>query len=54
MTQRIVDTKAKCPKCKSTDLLLIEEWEGHTITWEQIEGNISISSKWLQIWKIEN
>ena len=36
----VVKTKAKCPKCGSTDLQITEVWEGHTITWEQIDGKM--------------
>jgi hypothetical protein len=36
--ENIVNSKVKCPRCKSGNLSLIEVWEGHTITWEQIDG----------------
>lgn len=36
--QQIVQSKAKCPKCKSNYLLLIEVWDGHEITWAQEDG----------------
>lgn len=35
---RIVESKAKCPKCKSNTLSLNEIWKDHTITWEQEDG----------------
>ena len=38
--EKKVETTVKCPKCKSTDLLLIEIWSGHTITWEQKQNVI--------------
>lgn len=38
MENSIVKTKCKCPKCKSDDLIFMEVWEGHTITWECISG----------------
>jgi predicted Zn-ribbon and HTH transcriptional regulator len=31
-------TKAKCPKCKSTNLTLTEIWNGHSIQWVQENG----------------
>jgi phage FluMu protein Com len=31
-------SKAKCPKCKSDNLFLIEIWKDHYIQWEQIDG----------------
>lgn len=37
---KLVETKVKCPKCKSTNLTLNEVWDGHGITWEQIDGKI--------------
>lgn len=37
--EKIVESKVKCPKCKhGNDLILIEVWIGHEITWEQING----------------
>lgn len=33
-----VESKVKCPKCKSNSLFLIEVWTGHTIEWEQENG----------------
>lgn len=38
MKDRIVESKLKCPRCKSPNLSLIEIWEAATITWEQIDG----------------
>ena len=39
MEEKIVESKVKCPKCKSgDDLVLVECWKGHEITWEQING----------------
>lgn len=35
---RVVKSTAKCPKCKSRNLSLIELWRGHTIQWEQVNG----------------
>lgn len=32
--------KTKCPKCKSTDLYILEIWKGHTIQWECRNGTI--------------
>jgi ssDNA-binding Zn-finger/Zn-ribbon topoisomerase 1 len=40
MKHNIVETKAKCPKCKSTDLNLVEVWEDSAIHWQQIDGKI--------------
>ena len=36
--EKIVKSKLKCSKCKSTHLILIEVWVGHEITWKQING----------------
>lgn len=36
--QEIVKSKAMCHKCGSRDLILVEIWEGHTIEWQQING----------------
>lgn len=36
------ESKAKCPKCGSVDLTLIEVWKGHEITWEQREGKFNM------------
>jgi len=36
--EKFVNSKVRCPKCKSKDLRLIEVWEGHTIQWEQVDG----------------
>lgn len=36
--QKIVESKIKCPKCKSDHLFLVEIWTDHGITWEQIGG----------------
>lgn len=36
----MTETKAKCPKCNSINLLLTEVWGEHTIEWEQLDGKI--------------
>jgi hypothetical protein len=36
--KNIVNSKVKCPKCKSKDLTLVEIWEGHAIHWQQTDG----------------
>lgn len=38
MKSEIVNSKIICPKCKSNNLLLVEVWSQHTITWDQIDG----------------
>lgn len=38
MNPNICASKAKCPKCKSRNLVLIEEWKDHTIQWVQEDG----------------
>jgi len=38
MKQEIVKSKLKCPKCKSTDLMVLESWKNHDIQWEQVNG----------------
>lgn len=38
MISEIVKSNAKCPKCQSNNLLLIEVWKDHEITWEQKDG----------------
>lgn len=37
-TPNVVASKAKCPKCGSSTLSLIELWKGHSISWEQENG----------------
>lgn len=32
--QEIVQSKIRCPKCKNKEILLIEIWKGHEITWQ--------------------
>lgn len=34
----IVQSYIACIKCNSEDLYLVELWQGHSITWEQIDG----------------
>lgn len=36
--KNVVESKAKCPKCNSNDLVLTELWKDHSITWEQENG----------------
>ena len=36
--EKIVESKALCPKCKSKDLILEEIWKNSAISWEQING----------------
>jgi len=38
MKNDIVKSKVKCPKCKGTNLYLIEIWTNHSIEWEQENG----------------
>jgi len=38
LNEEIVKSKLKCPKCKSTDLLIQEMWTGHFIEWDQTKG----------------
>lgn len=35
---KIVNSKVRCPKCKSNTLKLIEVWKDHEIIWEQENG----------------
>ncbi len=51
MEQKIVTSTLTCPKCKSNNLILIEVWDGHTISWVQEnskfdrhDGNIEYGS----------
>lgn len=41
-TKKIVHSKAKCPKCKSNNLCLIELWKNHGISWIQKNGKFDI------------
>lgn len=36
--EKIVQSRLKCFKCKSNNLLLVEVWTDHTILWEQLDG----------------
>ena len=40
-TEKIHESKARCPKCKSKNITLTEIAE-HTITWRQIDGYINM------------
>lgn len=36
--QEIVESKVRCPKCKSDTLHLHEIWQGHSLTFSQENG----------------
>lgn len=41
MNAEIVESKVKCPKCKSVNLTLIELWRNNSIEWEQTDGKFN-------------
>lgn len=41
MNEKIVSTKTRCPKCKSSDFLIEEHWAEHFIQWECIDGKFA-------------
>ncbi len=39
MAKKIVESKVKCPKCKSgNNITLSEFWRESSITWQQVDG----------------
>lgn len=48
MDENIKETKIKCPKCKSNNLILNEVWINHSIQWEQIDGKIERDNGYLE------
>lgn len=37
------NTDKKCPKCKSNNLFITEIWNGHTISWECLNGQLNLA-----------
>jgi predicted Zn-ribbon and HTH transcriptional regulator len=46
--QEITETTVRCPKCKSSNLRLIELWKDHGIFWQQLGGKIDRNKGYIE------
>lgn len=46
---KLVESKLKCPKCKSQNQVLQEIWKNHWIEWEVINGKFDRQDGYLEM-----